>query len=145
MNDFIDSYQILYNEVIECAKDINQKSQALAATMFAMHKFIEQLSELNRMTKCKDQHEMYQWLSKMITGTGNFVAQQGDLFKNFLGSNIKYHLLEHDSYREILANREVIKSQFLKNEKNLLDRKEKMLKQKDLSRWGYDGSSLTEL
>lgn len=41
MTDFIDSYQILYNEVIECAKDINEKSQALASTMFAMHKFIE--------------------------------------------------------------------------------------------------------
>jgi hypothetical protein len=26
MVDFIDSYQILYNEVIECAKDINDKS-----------------------------------------------------------------------------------------------------------------------
>ena len=52
MTDFIDSYQILYNEVIECAKDINEKSQALASTMFAMHKFIEQLSELNRMTRC---------------------------------------------------------------------------------------------
>lgn len=41
MTDFVDSYQILYNEVIECAKDINEKSQALASTMFAMHKFIE--------------------------------------------------------------------------------------------------------
>ena len=54
MTDFIDSYQILYQEVIECAKDINEKSKALATTMFAMHKFVEQLSELNRMTRCTD-------------------------------------------------------------------------------------------
>jgi len=74
MTEFIDSYQILYNEVIECAKDINEKSQALASTMFAMHKYVEQLSELNRMTRCQDQHEMYAWLSKMVTGTGNFIA-----------------------------------------------------------------------
>jgi len=67
MTDFVDSYQILYNEVTECAKDINDKSQALASTMFAMHKFVEQLSELNRMTRCQEQHEMYAWLSKMIT------------------------------------------------------------------------------
>lgn len=26
MVDFVDSYQILYNEIIECAKDINEKS-----------------------------------------------------------------------------------------------------------------------
>lgn len=41
MSDFIDSYQILYGEVIQCASDINEKSKALASTMFAMHKFIE--------------------------------------------------------------------------------------------------------
>ena len=41
MTDFIESYFILYNEVIECAKDINEKSKALASTMFSMHKFIE--------------------------------------------------------------------------------------------------------
>jgi hypothetical protein len=80
MNDYIDSYQILYNEIIACSSDINEKSKALATSMFAMHKFIEQMSELNRMTKCTDQHEMFAWLSKMITGSGNFIAQQGDLF-----------------------------------------------------------------
>ena len=73
MTDFIDSYQILYNEVIECAKDINSKSQALAATMNSMQKFIEQLSELNRMTRCSDQQKMYSWLSSMITETGDFI------------------------------------------------------------------------
>jgi hypothetical protein len=75
MTDYIDSYQILYGEVIQCANEINEKSKALASTMFAMHKFIEQLSELNRMTRCNDQHEMYAWLSKMITCSGNFVVQ----------------------------------------------------------------------
>lgn len=88
--------------MIQCAKDINERSQALATTMFAMHKYVEQLSELNRMTRCQDQHEMYAWLSKMITGQGNFIAQQGELFKQFMGQNMKYHLFEHDSLREIL-------------------------------------------
>lgn len=128
MTDFIDSYQILYNEVIECAKDINEKSKALASTMFAMHKFIEQLSELNRMTRCQDQHEMYAWLSKMITGSGNFIAQQGELFKGFLGSHMKYHLIEHESFREILKNRDEIKNAFIKQEKSLLDKKERLLR-----------------
>lgn len=40
MTDFVDSYQILHNEVIECAKEINEKSKALASTMHAMQKFI---------------------------------------------------------------------------------------------------------
>ena len=55
MSDYIDSYQILYREVIECAKDINQKSQELATNMFAMNKFLDQLSELNKTIKCHNQ------------------------------------------------------------------------------------------
>lgn len=107
--------------------------------MFAMHKFIEQLSELNRMTRCQDQHAMYQHLSKMITGTGTFVAQQGELFKNFLGSHMKYHLLEHESYRELLKTREEVKNSYLKQEKALNDRKEKLFRSKDYAKWGYTG------
>ena len=57
---------------------------------------------------------MYAWLSKMITGSGNFIAQQGELFKSFLGSHMKYHLLEHESFREILKVREEVKAQYLK-------------------------------
>jgi len=112
---------------------------ALATTMFAMHKFVEQLSELNRMTRCTDQHEMYAWLSKMITGSGNFIAQQGELFKKFLGSDLKYHLIQHDSFREVLKHRDDIKNTFIKQEKNLLDKKERLLRNKDLSKWGYQG------
>lgn len=74
MIDFADSYQILYKEMIDCAKEIKDKSAELASTMFQLHKFVEQMSELNRMIKCQSQHELYAWLSKMITGTGNFIA-----------------------------------------------------------------------
>lgn len=54
MNDFVDSYEILYNEVIKCAKDINNKSYELAKSMQDMQKQIEHLSELNRMTRCSE-------------------------------------------------------------------------------------------
>jgi len=60
--------------MIDCAKEINEKSQELASTMYQLHKFIEQMSELNRMIKCQSQHELFGWLSKMVSGTGNFVA-----------------------------------------------------------------------
>lgn len=89
------------------------------------------------MTRCTDQHEMYAWLSKMITGSGNFIAQQGELFKSFLGSHMKYHLIEHESFREILKNRDEIKNAFIKQEKALNEKKEKLLRNKDLSKWGY--------
>lgn len=41
MSEFIETYFILYNEVIACAKEINERSQALASTMHSMQKFIQ--------------------------------------------------------------------------------------------------------
>ena len=87
---------------------------------------------------------MYAWLSKMITGTGNFIAQQGELFKQFLGSHMKYHLLEHESFREILKVREEQKVAFIKHEKSLLDKKERLFKNRDFAKWGYLGA-ITDL
>jgi hypothetical protein len=31
----------------------------------------------------------------MITGSGNFIAQQGELIEKYLGEHMKYHLDEH--------------------------------------------------
>jgi len=78
--------------------------------MFALSKFLEQLGELNRMVKCEQQHELFSMLSKSITGTGNYVAKQGELFKNYLGSQLKPNLAEHESYRELFNTREAIKT-----------------------------------
>jgi hypothetical protein len=136
MYDFVDSYQILYQEMIECAEDIQMKSAELASTMFALHKFTEQMSELNRMIKCESQHEVYAWLSKMIAGSGNFIAQQGDLVKKYLGTGLKFHLDEHESYREIFQNRDKVKNEYIKQERSLIDKKEKLFKMKDTAKWG---------
>lgn len=56
-----------------------------------------------------------------------------------MGSDLKYHLLEHESFREILKTREDIKNQYLKQEKALQDKKEKLFRNKDFSKWGYIG------
>lgn len=59
---------------------------------------------------------------------------------------MKYHLIEHDSFREILKNRDEIKNAFIKSEKKLIDKKEQLLRNKDLSKWGYlEDNGLKEL
>ena len=50
---------------------------------------------------------------------------------------MKYHLMEHDSFREILKNRDEIKNVFIKSEKSLIDKKERLFKARDYSKWGY--------
>ena len=52
---------------------------------------------------------------------------------------MKYHLLEHETYRETLKNREEIKNAYVRQEKALLDKKERLFRGKDLAKWGYLG------
>jgi uncharacterized protein (UPF0128 family) len=47
--------------------------------------------------------------------------------------------MEHESFRDLLKSRDDIKNTFMKQEKTLNDKKERMLKNKDLKKWGYDG------
>lgn len=108
--------------------------------MYSLGKFLEQLSEVNRMIKCERQQELFVWLSKMMTGTGNHVANLGDLIKVYLGSHLKYHKDEHESYRELLVVREAVKNSYIKKEKTLFDQKEKMFRNKDFTRWKFVGS-----
>lgn len=41
MQDYIDSYDILYTEVIGLSKDIREKSEELATLLFQMKKLME--------------------------------------------------------------------------------------------------------
>lgn len=64
----------------------------------------------------------------MLTGSGNHVANLGDLVKVYLGSHLKFHMHEHESFRELLAVREHSKINYIKKEKQLFEKKEKLYK-----------------
>ena len=74
MQNFTDSYQVLYQEVIETTRELNEKSAELAQTMYQLSSYLEKLGEVNRMIKVDRLYELYAWLSKMSTGTGNHIA-----------------------------------------------------------------------
>ncbi len=76
----------------------------------------------------------------MMTGSGNHIANLGDLIKVYLGSHLKFHMHEHESFRELLAVREVAKSNYIKKEKALFDKKERLFRGKDYSKWQFQGS-----
>lgn len=89
------------------------------------------------MIKCSSQHELFLWLSKMATGTGNFVASTGQLIGDYLGEDyMRMHFEEAESFKEIFNLREIIRTQYVKQEKALIEKKEKLFKVGDLSKWG---------
>jgi len=53
---------------------------------------------------------------------------------------LKYHLSEHDTFREILKQRDDVNQIVTRHSKQLNDKKEKMLKNKDITKWGYQGN-----
>ena len=139
MNDFTDSYQVLHQEIISTTQQIKDKSADLAKTMHTLGEHLEKLGNINYMVRVDRQHELYAWLSKMATGTGNHVANLGELFKVYLGTHMKYHEAEHESFRELSTLREAVKQNFVRKERYLNDRKEKMFRAQDISRWGFEG------
>ena len=70
-----------------------------------------------------------------MTGTGNFMAQMGDLLRKNMGEYLKYHLKETDTFRELYEVREHVKTSFIRNERALMEKKEKLWKSKDLNKW----------
>jgi hypothetical protein len=139
MQSFADSYAILYQEIIDSTLLLNEKSQEIAGILYNLGKFLEQLSELNRMIKVDRQQEIFTWLSKMMTGTGNHLNNLGDLVKVYLGSHLKFHMHEHESFRELLAVREQAKTNYIKKEKALFDKKERLFRNKDFTKWQFAG------
>ena len=135
----------MHQEVIESTKELKKNSEDLAKTLYGMSKHLENISELHRMIKNDRQHELFAWISKMVTGTGNHIIWQSELFKSYLGSHLKYHLWKHESLRELHGNREVIKGAFIKKEKALYDRKERLFKTRDCTKWGYTQGPQDEL
>lgn len=49
---------------------------------------------------------------------------------------MKFHYDENETYKELFTLREQIKFQYIKQERNLIEKKEKLYKSKDVYKWG---------
>ncbi len=58
--------------------------------------------------------------------TGRHFTESGELIKLYCSSHLKYHLQESESLQEMLAFREQLKSNYIKKERHLFERKERL-------------------
>ena len=80
---------------------------------------------------------MFDCLSKVVTGTGNLVYNTGRLVNDYLGEDyMRMHHEEAEAFKELFNLREAVKNSHIKQEKTLLEKKEKLFKVGDLSKWG---------
>ena len=62
----------------------------------------------------------------MLSGTGENIVNTGELIKLYCGSHLKYHLAEQDSLRELLATRDSLAKEYLKKERALYQKKDRL-------------------
>lgn len=65
--------------------------------------------------------------------------------KLYCGSHFKFNKQEAETYTELLQFRELIQSEYRVQEKTLFDKKEKLFRIKDITKWGCEESLMPEL
>ncbi len=70
--------------------------------MFGLHKFVLQFVDLSEQIRCQNMVELFTWMSKIVTGTGNFVAQSGELFETYMGEHLHFNGDESETYKELM-------------------------------------------
>lgn len=71
-----------------------------------------------------------------MTSSGIFISSLGGIFKRYYTDHLKYCMQESESYREIFGKRDQAYQQYLKFEKALAEKKDKLFKLRDPTKWG---------
>lgn len=132
---FLETYKKEHQEAITCCKDIKLKSHDLAESVASLAKAFSAFSELQKVIKESEYSEIFSMVGSVMRQTQQHFEEQGELIKLYCGSHMKYHLAESESLAETSSFRESVKSNFVKREKQLNDKKLKLLKEPDVSKW----------
>jgi hypothetical protein len=79
---------------------------------------------------------VFDHLSKVMTSSGVYIKQLGDMFKTSFAQHLKYNLNEASTFRDLFSHREQAYQAYVKADRALFDKKEKLFKLKDTTKWG---------
>lgn len=71
-----------------------------------------------------------------MTSTGVYIKNLGDMFNTSFTKHLKYNLHEADTFKDLFAMREQSYQAFLRADRALVDKKEKLHRNKDVTKWG---------
>lgn len=117
----------------------------MAETIEGLSKAFDAMSELQKTIKCEKSVSIFKELSKTMSATSQHFLESGELIKLYNSSHLKYHLEETEGYQDMLAYRETCRANFTKKEKTVLEKKEKLFAQKDVTKWGCHKDKAEEL
>jgi phage-related minor tail protein len=136
LTDVVDNYQILYKEIINCSKDLSEKAADFSSTFYQMQRMMSQMCELQKRVQCPSQAQAFEHLSRVMSSTGIYVKNLGELMKKYFADHLKFNLNEGDSFREMFSNRDLLFQQYQRLDKALAEKKERLFKMRDPTKWG---------
>jgi uncharacterized protein YjcR len=80
-----------------------------------------------------------------MSSTGVFVKNLGDLLRKGFTEHLKYNLHEAETFRDLFSYRDNLATHYIKAERDLYVRKEKLLKLRDPTKWGAGIEDLAQM
>jgi hypothetical protein len=71
-----------------------------------------------------------------MTSTGVYIKQLGDMYKSSFSQHLKYNLDEAGTFRDLFTQRDQSYQSFIRADRALQDKKERLFKLKDTTKWG---------
>lgn len=71
-----------------------------------------------------------------MASTGLYIKNLSDMMNKSFAENLKYHLHEAETFRELFNTRDAINQQYLQMDKSLVAKKDKLFKLRDATKWG---------
>lgn len=81
----------------------------------------------------------------MIQATGQNLQNSTELIKLYCGSHLKYHFAEGESMRELFQVREQVKNVYMRKERALIEKKERIFRGRDVTKYLCTSISLDDL
>lgn len=106
LNDVVDNYQILNKEIITCANDLADKAGDFSSTFHQMQRLMSQMCELQKRIQCPSQAQSFEHLARVMTSTGVYIKQLGDMMHKSFAEHLKYNLHEGESFRDLFSTRD---------------------------------------
>ena len=79
---------------------------------------------------------MFEHLAKVMSSSGVYVKTLGDMFKKSFTEHLKYNLHEADTFKDLFALRDNLFQQYAKLDKALIEKKDRLFKLRDYTKWG---------
>lgn len=145
LSDIAENYQILWRETISCSKELSEKAMDFAATFQQLQRLMTQMSEHQRRIQCTTQAVAFEQIAKVMTSSGIYVKNLGEIIRKNLADHMKYNLHEGDTFRDLFTYRDTLFHAYSKADKTLQEKKEKLFKLRDLTKWGCDANQVQDM